>query len=442
MQAPNPGIIRPTKIETPKCLFRIRLRLWLLMPMLCILAIVYSGSALAEKPVSSDSIAGSVGVNVHLHYTDTPYSNFSLVEKLLTDLHVRHIRDGLVDTKWDEFYKRHNALGALGIHCVYVTSPKQTDALLAAYPQRVQQDFEGFEAPNEYNNSGDSHWPETLQSFLPRLQRIAKSSPGNNGPALLIGPSLTQPDAFPKTNGFQQYFDYANLHNYFAGRNPGTPGWGGGGYGSINWNLNLARNAWDGSPVMTTEIGYTTDPSNKQGIPEDVEAKYMPRLILEQLMHGIRRTYIYELIDVGPKVSKNDAAFGLARNDGTRKPAFNALKNLIQITADHDGTPDLKDLSFQLSGDTKDVHHLLARRSEGSYLLFFWVEQPSFDPDSKAKRDVAKKQITFSSPAHFRSVELLTFSPLGEISTKQLSDSIPVHLDASDTISVLRLRVR
>ena len=83
---------------------------------------------------------------------------------------------------------------------------------------------------------------------------------------------------------------------------------------------------------MTTEIGYTTDPSNKQGIPEDVEAKYMPRLILEQILHEIRRTYIYELIDVGPKVSKNDAAFGLVRNDGTPKPAFNALKNLIQIT--------------------------------------------------------------------------------------------------------------
>jgi hypothetical protein len=193
---------------------------------------------------------------------------------------------------------------------------------------------------------------------------------------------------------------------------------------------------------MTTEIGYTTDPSNKQGIPEDVEAKYMPRLILQQLMHGIRRTYIYELIDVGPKVSKNDAAFGLVRNDGTRKPAFNALKNLIQITADHDGTPSLEDLSFELSGDTKGVHHLLARRSEGTYLLFFWVEEPSFDPDSKTKRDVPKKQITFSSPARFRSVELLTFSPLGEISTKQLSDSIPVHLEASDTISVLRLRAR
>ena len=442
MQAPNLGTTRPAKIEILNYLARIPLRSRWLIPMFCILAVAHSGSALAEKPISSDSIADSVGVNVHLHYTDTPYSNFPLVEKLLTDMHVRHIRDGLIDTKWDEFYKRHNALGALGIHCVYVTSPKQSDDLLTAYPQRVHQDFEGFEAPNEYNNSGDSHWPETLQSFLPRLQQIAKRSTPSNGAALLIGPSLTQPDAYPKTNGFQRYFEYANLHNYLAGRNPGTPGWGGGGYGSINWNLNLARSAWGSSPVMTTEIGYTTDLANKQGIPEDVEAKYMPRLILEQLLHQIRRTYIYELIDVGPKVSKNDAAFGLVRNDGTRKPAFNALKSLIQITADHDGVPDLEDLSFQLSGDTKDVHHLLARRSEGSYLLFFWVEQPSFDPDSKAKREVAKKQITFSSPARFRSAELLTVSPLGEIATRQLSDSIPVHLEASDTISVLRLRVR
>src|SRR6476646_143013 len=98
MQAPNPGTTRPTKIESLKDCARIQLRPQWLTATLFLLTVVYSGSALAEKPVSSDSIAGSVGVNVHLHYTDTPYSNFSLVEKLLTDLHVRHIRDGLVDT--------------------------------------------------------------------------------------------------------------------------------------------------------------------------------------------------------------------------------------------------------------------------------------------------------------------------------------------------------
>ena len=395
----------------------------------------------AEKPVSSESIADSVGINVHLHYTDTPYSNFPLVESLLKDLHVRHIRDGLIDTTWEEFYKRHNALGALGIGCVYVTSPKQNDALLAAYPRRMQRDFEGYEAPNEYNNSGDSHWPDTLQGFLPRLQKITESTSGINGRSLLIGPSLTQPDAFPKTAGLERYFDYANMHNYLAGRNPGTSGWGGGGYGSISWNLNLAKNAWGGKPVMTTEIGYNTDPSNKQGVPEDVQAKYMPRLILEQLMHGIRRTYIYELIDVGPKVSKNDAAFGLVRNDGSRKPAFNAIKNLLQITTDHDGIADLKDLPLQLSGDTQDLHHLLARRSEGSYLLFFWVEGPSFDPDKKTERQAATRSVSFLSPAHFRSVELLTFSQQGEISNQQVNNSTPIRLEATDTISVLRLRL-
>jgi len=412
-----------------------------------VLAIALCSAALAvpslpaEKPVSSESIADSVGINVHLHYTDTPYSNFPLVESLLRDLHVRHIRDGLVDTTWAEFYKRHNSLGALGIGCVYVTSPKQSDALLAAYPQRVRRDFEGYEAPNEYNNSGDSRWPDTLESFLPRLQKIAETTSGMNGRTLLIGPSLTQPDAFPKAAGLERYFDYANLHNYLAGRNPGTAGWGGGGYGSINWNLNLANGAWNGKPVMTTEIGYNTDPSNKQGVPEDVQAKYMPRLILEQLLHGIRRTYIYELMDVGPKVSKNDAAFGLVRNDGGRKPAYNAIKNLLQITTDHDGIADLKDLPMQLSGDTRNVHHLLARRSEGSYLLFFWVEEPSFDPDKKAKLESPTRSITFSSSAHCRSVELLTFSDQGEIANHQLSDTMPLRLDATDRISVLRLRL-
>jgi hypothetical protein len=439
MQPPYKSPIECVVREWAMYVAGVRNRLYRYVIALCI-TVLATTSLPAEKPVSSESIADSVGINVHLHYTDTPYSNFPLIESLLRELHVRHIRDGLVDTTWGEFYKRHNALGALGIGCVYVTSPKQSDTLLAAYPQRVRRDFEGYEAPNEYNNSGDSHWPETLQNFLPRLQRIANNTIGIAGRTLLIGPSLTQPDAFAKAAGLEHYFDYANLHNYFAGRNPGTPGWGGGGYGSIAWNLDLAKRAWGAKPVMTTEIGYNTDASNKQGVPEDVQAKYMPRLILEQLMHGIRRTYIYELIDVGPKVSKNDAAFGLVRNDGSRKPAFNAVKNLIQITTDHDGTADLSDLSFGLSGDTKDVHHLLARRSDGTYLLFFWVEEPAFDPDKKSKQDAATRNVTFSSSAHFRSAELLTFSGQGEISNHQLGNSMPIRLQATDSISVLRLR--
>lgn len=395
--------------------------------------------ACAEKPIRSDSIADSVGINVHLHYTDTPYANFSLVQGLLTDLKVRHIRDGLVDTTWSEFYKRHNALGKQGIHCVYVTSPKMSDTLLASYPARVAADFEGYEGPNEYNSSGDPQWAETLKAFMPRLYRITKDSPSLGGRGFVIGPSLTQPDAYAKVSGLQQYFDYANLHNYFAGRNPGTPGWGGGGYGSIDWNLRLARGAWSDKPVFTTEIGYNTDPTNKQYIPEDVEGRYMPRLILEQLLHHIQRTYIYELIDVGPKISKNDAAFGLVHNDGSKKPAYNALKHLIGLTIDRGTSPSLADLPFQLSGDVNDVHHLLAQRGDGTYLLFFWLEASSFDQPKQAASSVPQKTITFTSGERFRTKELVTFLPNGEVSTRPIKDPAPLSLQVSDSISVLRL---
>jgi hypothetical protein len=377
---------------------------------------------------------------VHLHYTDTPYANFNLVQSLLTDLKVRHIRDGVVDTTWDEFYKRHNALGKQGIHCIFVTTPKQSDTLLASYPSRMRSSFEGYEAPNEYNNSGDRQWPETLRSLLSRLYQISKNNPAVNGHTVIIGPSLTQPDAFPKTAGLQQYFDYANLHNYSGGRNPGTSGWGGGGYGSIDWNLKLARGAWGDKPVMTTEIGYTTDPENKQGIPEDVEAKYIPRLVLEQLLHGIQRSYIYELIDVGPKISKNDAAFGLVRNDGSKKPAYAALRDLVGLTADRESHPALQDVPFQLSGDTASVHHLLAQRGDGSYLLFYWIESPAFDPNSKKPEAVSKKSITFSSPEHFRSMELITLPASGDLTIHPIKDTTTVSLEVSDSISVLRFR--
>jgi len=393
----------------------------------------------SEMPISSDSIAGSVGVNVHLHYANTPYATFDLVQSLLRDLRVRHIRDGLIDTTWDEYYKRHNALGKQGIRCVYVTSAKQSAELLAAFPGRVRSDFEGYEAPNEYNNSGDPNWPETLRAFLPVLNRVTKSSPSLGGRSFVIGPSLTQPDAFGKLTGLQQYFDYANLHNYLAGRNPGTPGWGGGGYGSIQWNVDLARGAWDDTPIVTTEIGYSTDADNKQSIPEDIEAKYMPRLILEQLLHRIGRSYIYELIDVGPEISKNDAAFGLARHDGSRKPAYVALKNLIGLTEESGSNPNLKDLPFQLSGETSDVHHLLAERRDGSYFLFFWIEERGFDPDSRKREPVASKAITLSSLVHFRSMKLITFDSMGETSARDLSAGEAVRLTATDTLSVIKL---
>ena len=80
---------------------------------LCLVAASYAASGV-EKAVGADAFVDSVGVNVHLHYTDTSYGNFAAVEKALKDLGVRHIRDGLTDTSWTAYYDRLNELRSSG----------------------------------------------------------------------------------------------------------------------------------------------------------------------------------------------------------------------------------------------------------------------------------------------------------------------------------------
>jgi hypothetical protein len=143
------------------------------------------------------------------------------------------------------------------------------------------------------------------------------------------GPSLTQAGSFLKVSSTAGSFDVANLHNYFGGRNPGIAGWGAGGYGSLSWNLVLTSGAFAGKPVTTTETGYVNDTTNAQAVPEQVSGKYLPRIFLEHWLAGIKRTYIYELVDLG--AGMNDNGYGLLHSNFTPKPGFTAIKNVLGL---------------------------------------------------------------------------------------------------------------
>jgi hypothetical protein len=392
-----------------------------------------------ETPVSADSVADSVGVNIHLHYQNTVYDNFPLIQGLLTGLGVRHTRDGLIDTNWQPYYQRHVALGRLGIKCLFLTSPKLSDALITSWPGRVPGAFEGYEAPNEYDHSGDPHWADTLTAFVRRLYSAVKSD-STTSKFPVVGPSLTQPASYAQLAGLERYFDLSNLHNYFGGHNPGTPGWGAGGYGSIAYNINISQTAWPAKPIWTTETGYTTDKDNPQGIPELVEGKYAPRMILEQTLHGVGRTYIYELIDEGSAIAGNDAAFGLARMDGSPKPAFTALKNMISMLADPGPKVLPQNLQFTLAGASSNVHHLLMAKHDGSYYLAFWLEEQNYDLNNHVETPVNPEKLTFISSRTFRTTQVLTFNADGSLKTVQLTPGSHVALTATDCVAILRLQ--
>ena len=387
-----------------------------------------------EVATSADAFVDSFGVNVHLHFTDTPYANFGAVKSALQKLGVHHVRDGLIDTSWTPYYDRHNELGRIGIKGTFITAPKNDDGLLVSYPNRMHDSFEAYEAPNEYDISGDPHWAATLSAFMQRLHNVVKSHPETT-PFPIIGPSFTQAGSFQNAVALGSFFDYANLHNYFGGRNPGTPGWGNNGYGSIAWNLDLTTHAWPGKPVFTTETGYTNDAANPQGIPEDVSAKYLPRAFLEQWLHGIRRTYSYELVDLGS--NHNDGSHGLLHSDFTPKLGYTAIQNLIHLLSDPGPTFTGEKLNFTLSGNLTSIHHLLLEKRDGSFYLTLWVEEPSFDVNGKVATPVSHRRISVQTTQPWK----MRVHEIGADDTKTSAiENVRAHqFEIGDQVTILEM---
>jgi hypothetical protein len=390
----------------------------------------------AEKAASADAFVDSVGVNIHLHYLDTSYSNFPRVKQSLLDLGLRHVRDGLVDTTWQDYYNHHNELGRSGIKGIFSTSPAESDQLLLDYPQRMKDSFEAYESPNEYDQSHDPDWAGTLSKFVTRLNTTVKAN-ASTSRFPVIGPSLTSQAAFVKLRGVCS-FDSANLHDYFGGRNPGTAGWGSNGYGSISWSLSLVTTACPGKPVTTTETGYQTDPALTQGVPEEVAAKYVLRVFLEQWQRGIKRTYLYELIDMPPGQPAGDSMFGLLRSDFSAKPAYSSLANLLHLLGDPGPYYAGEELNFTLTGDASDVHHVLFQKRDRSFYLALWVEEASYDMNSKRAISVPTRHLVVQTDEAMNAVSH-SLGKSGTVQTTSLATGKTHAVDVSDYVTILEL---
>ncbi len=400
------------------------------------ISVVLSLPLRAQTARSADAFVDSVGINVHLNYLDTAYANFPEVLQALQQLGVRHVRDGLIDTHRQRYYDRHNTLGRSGIRGIFITSPAESSPLLLSYPSRMSDSFEGYEGPNEYDQTSDPNWATNLISFVERLDQTVK---GNSATSRfpVIGPSLTRQDSYLKLHGVCS-FDFENLHSYFGGHNPGTAGWGANGYGSISWNLSNVSTACAGKPVITTETGYQTDLSLNQGIPEDISARYVPRVFLEQWLRAIQRTYLYELIDLPPKGSPADSGFGLLRSDLSFKPAYFALKNLLHLLADPGPPYTGKDFPFVLTGDLSNVDHALFEKRNGTFYLAIWLEEPAYDPDRKKAMPVPAHQVVLQTEREANIVSH-RLDKSGAMRTASLGLSTTRSVEVSDFVTVLEI---
>jgi hypothetical protein len=388
----------------------------------------------AQQTVAADAFVDSVGVNVHLHYEHTPYKEqFELVKSRLVELGVRHVRDGLIDTEWQGYYDRHNELGDAGLRGTFISSFDQSLALLASYPSRVIRSFEAYEAPNEPDKSNDSQWVQKLRRAMLRLGELKTIASVSQ--FQVLGPSLTNESSYGVVGDVSRYFDAGNLHNYLAGRHPGTPGWGADGFGSIAWNLRLIGAYSGGKPIVTTEIGYQDAPGVQDRVPAEVVGRYLPRLLIEQYRSGITRTFIYELCDF-----PNSGSYGLLHGDGAPKPAFNAVRSLLRLLADPGPSYTPQPLAYDLSHGGGDVRHLAFQKRDGTYFVAFWLEAPSYDPPAQRDMASAEQAATLTLPRPMRILRAHRWQPDGTtIDTPVRRVDSSIALDVSDHLTVLEI---
>jgi hypothetical protein len=410
-------------------MFQNRFRSAILVIALCLLP-----SLAGAQTVAADSFVDTAGVNTHLHYFDTPYGDFSLIRSRLIELGVRHVRDGLIDTEWQDYYARFQSLAQAGIKGTFIVSPNQSTELWAQYPARMGIAFEAYEAPNEYDRPENGNWTQTLRQTATRLRTLRNDPRSAAFPVL--GPSLHHAESYSALGDLSAYFDAANMHNYLGGRHPCTPGWDINGYGSIAWNLNQIRPYTGGKPVITTETGFQDDPASPDAIPQDVAARYLPRVLLEQFRAGIARTYIYELIDW----STQSGHYGLLNQDGSPRPVFTAVKSLLNLLADPGPAFTPQNLSYTVQGAGADFRHMAFQKRDGTYLVAVWLGTSGYENETHQRLAVAAQTVTFTTATPMRFLRMHRWQPDGSLNTIAgvvTTSSIPVSI--SDSLTVIEL---
>jgi hypothetical protein len=398
----------------------------------------------SERAAPADSFVDSIGVQTHASYTNTAYGNWSQVMAALHSLGVRHIRDGLPVTS--AFVSNFQQLAAAGIHCTcgFALPTTLTAAQIASYVQLVQA-TEALEAPNECDatpncGGGGTTGIANVVAFLPVLDATSAATT-----LPVVGPSFQTQLGYTSSGNIGSTMAFNNLHIYFGGRNPGSGGWGEGDaqghfYGSFDWWMDQGNIDAPGVPDMVTETGYLAYPTATTAgtIPESVEASYTPRTLLIAYSKGIKRTFLYELVD-----EWTTTGYGLLANDFTPKPAFTAVKNLIATLQDPGANFTTGSLNYNISGNTNTLNHVLLQKRDGSYWLVLWLEQSSYDSAKNLPVPVTPQSITLSIGAGLRFGNLIQFDTSGNATpTASANSGYTLPLTISDQVSIIEIQPR
>lgn len=392
----------------------------------------------------ADDFVNSIGINIHTGYFDTPYGSgwASVVKPKLLALGVRHVRDAgtvLGDDDWMRtVYGRMKELSDRGIKFTLILRPREGDSdytsaghfdRLMTFAGPVVEAFEGL---NEHDLTGRPGWLSEVRAFQKALYGRVKGDP-RTATMPVYGPSMGNPYLAPPVGDLSAWMDFGSIHPYAGGKPP---------LANLADHTTRLQSVNRTRAVAATEAGYHTamaSGSDHPAVTERAMARYIPRTLLDFYQSGVTRTFLYELLDQGGDLSEPEGNFGLIRRDGTEKPAYWALKNLIGLLADPGPSFVPGKLSYALVGDTANIKRMLLAKRDGRHYLVVWQETSSYDLASRKDVQVKDRVLTVRiSPS---AGELRLFSPLDGVQpVRQALQVSSLSFAVSDSPLVIEIR--
>ena len=331
----------------------------------------------------------SMGINVHVESLATPYKNYPAINARLQALGMRHLRDEINDTD-ASFIKEIRQVGELGYRlCGLIeggndypaAGTRLTSSTLLPIIDNLLPTLELVEGPNEPDDGGFAYdgvpYPQGAIHESEDLWNIVKGQAETKDlPVLALSEG--------NTKNFEQlaaitpppidYANYGNMHAYQGGSV--------GDSGLADYYIPYAHDLSGKLGLISTEMGYHNNirylnDGEQQGVSQRAAAIYLPIAFLSGFNRGVLQTYAYELIDEvnDPRLvsGSGEGHYGLLNYDGTPKPAFTALKNLISLLRSPQKQSSRSgSLMVKITGAPTTMHFTLLEKTPGVFYLAIW----------------------------------------------------------------------
>ena len=405
-----------------------------ILPIYTLLFLAMYGTCMSQTiAIRSAQFTDSIGVNVHLEYTDGKYANVESVLSNLSYIGVKSVRDGMLNPL-NQGQANYDTAAAAGIKfdLVYTGSTPDLDkslALAQAFLARHPGAISAIEGANEVNNWPISYAGLTGNAAAQAFQAALASAV--DGKAALADIPVYNLTSWPDLAGKA---DYANFHSYAL--NGDQP------YARMLADYTGQMSTMAGKPIVLTEAGYSTS-TGINGVDEQTQAKLTINLLLDASKLGVAKVYLYELLDAYSDPAKADYERNLGLFDyaNNAKPVAVAIHNLNTILADTGATAatfELQSMDYTLSGASAATSSMLYQKSSGAMDIVIWNERDIWDQVAHKSIAVAAETIKVSLDATYDTVKI--YDPLASAEAVTVLHNVSsVTLDVTDHAMIIEV---